>query len=129
MNEIKFYMQKNLATVDFNSSVFSATEVMEERKIGAIFVSENEDIVGVFSETDLLRKVISKKKDPEKIKISEVMSQPIISMDQESLMVAAFIKMQKENIRHLGVTKQEKIIGVLSIRDVANYYVLKFAPS
>jgi CBS domain-containing protein len=129
MNEIKFYMQKDLAAVDLNSSVFSATEVMAERRIGAIFVSENEEIVGIFSETDLLRKIVSKKMDPEKIKISEVMSKPIISLDQESLMVAAFLKIQKEKIRHLGVTKQSKIVGVLSIRDVANYYVLKFSPS
>ncbi len=57
------------------------------------------------------------------------MSQPIVSMDEESLMVAAFLKMQKAKIRHLGVTKKGKIIGVLSIRDVANYYVLKFSPA
>ncbi len=122
-------MKKELATVDSNASVFSATELMGERRIGAIFVSENGKIVGVFSETDLARKVVSKKKDPEKVKITEVMSQPIISLDQESLMMTAFLKMQKENIRHLGVTKDGKIIGVLSIRDVANYYVVKFSPS
>ncbi len=122
-------MKKELATVESDSSVFEATELMGERRIGSVFVSANNEIIGIFSETDLLRKVVSKKKDPEKVKMSEVMSKPVVSMDQESLMVTAFLKMQKEKIRHLGVTNKGKIIGILSIRDVANYYVLKFSPS
>ena len=121
-------MKKDLAIVDSKASVAEAVELMEERKIGALFVSENDEIVGVFSETDLLRKVVFKKFDPEKNEISQFMSKPIISVDWESLMLAAFLKMQKENIRHLGITRNGKIVGIISIRDVAYYYVLKFSP-
>ncbi len=127
MDEIKFYMKKELETVDCQVTVYEAAQLMEKKKIGAVLATDEDEIVGIFSETDLLRKVIAKNSDPKSVGVYLVMSRPVISMDQESLMVSAFIKMQKENIRHLGVTKEDKIIGIISIRDVATYYVNKFS--
>jgi CBS domain-containing protein len=127
MDEIKFYMKKEVETIDCQSTVYEAAQLMEKKKIGAILATDEDEIVGIFSETDLLRKVIAKNSDPKTIGVYLVMSRPVISMDQESLMVSAFIKMQKENIRHLGITQEDKIIGIVSIRDVANYYVSKFS--
>ncbi len=120
-------MKKELETIDCQSTVYEAAQYMEKNKIGAILATDEDEIVGIFSETDLLRKVIAKNSDPKTVGIYLVMSRPVISMDHEALMVSAFIKMQKENIRHLGVTKDDKVIGIVSIRDVATYYVGKFS--
>jgi signal-transduction protein with cAMP-binding, CBS, and nucleotidyltransferase domain len=52
-----------------------------------------------------------------------------MTIDCEMTMVAGFLKMQQNNIRHLGITERGKIIGVISIKDIANYYVNKFRPN
>ncbi len=128
MDTIKFFMEDRIISVNSNSTVKETVQIMFEKKIGAILVSDGNDYVGIFTETDLLRKVVAVEADTQKINIKEVMSQPLEIIDMNSSMVAAFVIMQQKNIRHLAISDKKQVVGILSIKDIANYYVNKFRP-
>jgi CBS domain-containing protein len=129
MDAIKFYMDESIISVDSQTTVLETVKIMREKKIGSVLVTEKDEIIGIFTETDLLRKVIAEESSPNEMLISSVMSQPLMTIDSEMTMVAGFLKMQQSNIRHLAITEKGKIIGVISIKDIANYYVNKFRPN
>jgi signal-transduction protein with cAMP-binding, CBS, and nucleotidyltransferase domain len=129
MDAIKFYMDESIISVDSQNTVLETVKIMRKKKIGSVLVTEKGETIGIFTETDLLRKVIAEENSPNEMLISSVMSQPLMTIDCEMTMVAGFLKMQQSNIRHLAITEKGKIIGVISIKDIANYYVNKFRPN
>ena len=128
MDTIKYFMEDDIVSVDTDATVHDTVQLMNEKRIGAVLVSEGDDYKDIFTEIDLLRKVIAPGTSPADVKVHTVMSSPLQMIDCESTMVAAFIIMQQKNIRHLAVTQKKKVIGILSIKDIANYYVNKFRP-
>lgn len=128
MDTIKFFMEDQIISVNSDNSVKETVQVMSEKKIGAVLVSDGKDFVGIFTETDLLRKVVAVESDLKAVNIKDVMSHPLMTIDMNSSMVAAFVIMQQKNLRHLAVTDKKQVIGILSIKDIANYYVEKFRP-
>ena len=126
MDGVKGYMSEPSVIIDAESSVLDTVKLMKESKVGAILVTENGEITGIFTETDLLRKVAADEKSMGDIKVSSVMSKPLVSIDVEAKMLKAFYEMQQRNIRHLTVTEDEIVVGILSIKDIANFYIGKF---
>lgn len=126
MDEVKAYMSDPSVTIDAESSVLETVKLMREHKVGAILVKEKDVMTGIFTETDLLRKVAADAKPMDGIKVSSVMSKPLISIDAEAKMLKAFFEMQQRNIRHLTVTEGGIVVGILSIKDIANFYIGKF---
>lgn len=126
MDEVKGYMSDPSVTIDAESSVLDTVKLMRDNKVGAILVTENSEITSIFTETDLLRKVAADEKPMDSIKVSSVMSKPLVSIDAEAKMLKAFYEMQQRNIRHLTVTEGGKVVGILSIKDIANFYIGKF---
>ncbi len=126
MNEVKIYMSDPSLTTDSEATVLETVKLMRDHKVGSILIMENERSIGIFTETDLLRKVVAEEKDLGNVKISAVMSTPVITIDPEASLVKAFMIMQQKRVRHLVVTEKTKTVGVISIKDIANYYVNKF---
>ena len=108
-------------------SVLEACKRMQKHKVGSILISEGKHFVGFFTETDLLTKVVAKNEYPDSTPVTTVMTKEMVYIDTDSSMVAAFLKMEMKNIRHLVVKENEEIVGVLSIKDVAKFYVHKFS--
>ncbi len=126
MDKVKVYMSDPSVVIDAGCSVLETVKLMKESKVGAILVTEKGEITGIFTETDLLRNVAAEEKSMAEIKISTVMTKPLVSVDAESNMLNAFYEMQKRNIRHLTIKEGKSVVGVLSIKDIANYYIGKF---
>jgi len=126
MDMVKGYMSEPSVIIDAESSVLATVKLMKENKVGSILVTENGEITGIFTETDLLRKVAADEKSMSSIKVSSVMSKPLVSIDVEAKMIKAFYEMQQRNIRHLTVTEGGIVVGILSIKDIANFYIGKF---
>ena len=126
-DQVKVYMASNIISIGPELSVVEAAKLMSEKKVGSIFIKEDEEYVGIFTETDLLRKVIALEFPPADMSVASVMNKTIETIDCESSMILAFIMMQKKKLGHLAVAEGKKIVGVLSIKDIANYYVEKFS--
>ena len=123
MDDIKHFMSNSSLSVDSKATVLETIKLMRDKKVGSLLVTENGDFVGIFTETALLRKVAAEEGSPEKTQVSSVMSSPLLSIDGNKSMVTAFLMMQQKNIRHLGVLDNNKITGVISIRDMIPFRI------
>ncbi len=111
---------KNLYFVKSGATVFEVAKLMAEKNIGAVPVlSEDGKLLGIFSERDLLKRVIAKDLNPKEVKVDDVMTHEImLALDDESY-EECLAKMKKVGIRHLPVVdKNNNLLGILSIRDL-----------
>lgn len=102
-----------------SATVFDAAEFMATRNIGAVCVLDDGDkLCGIFSERDLLQRVIVEKLDPAKVPIKEVMSEPRAVINCDETPHEALERMEQVGSRHLPVMDGEKWVGMLSMRDI-----------
>jgi len=126
MDEISDYMISTVLSIDVESSVQEAAQYMVSQSIGSVLVKEFDEYVGIVTETDLTRKVLGKGLNPETTRVSEIMTSPILSMDCYLPVEEANRFMHKNKIRHLAVTEEEKIVGILSVKDLVAYFSKDF---
>ncbi len=99
----------------------SAARLMGEKNIGIVMVLDGEELVGVFSERDLICRVLAENKQPAEVLIAEVMTkQVVIALDEDDPELC-LQKMEREGCRHLPVIAAGKPVGMLSIRDLMRY--------
>jgi len=117
---IKDLINRDLFVLPKETTVHEAAAQMAKRNIGVTFVSEGkkDNIVGIFSERDLLKTVIPEKLNVETTLLGDVMNSPVISIPLETSAVKAIELMDRKKFRHLAVTENGKIIGMLGIRDL-----------
>ena len=107
------YFVKDTATA------FDAAEYMAGRKIGAVCVLDAEGkLCGIFSERDLLNRVVVRKLDPAQVPIRDVMSEPRAVIECSETPHEALERMEQVGSRHLPVVDGDKFIGMLSMRDI-----------
>ncbi len=112
-------MKQDLTSVHSQESVYTAAMMMRVLKIGSVFVKEHDHIVGIVTETDLVRKVMSMNCPPESTAVAAVMSAPVIGINQDRPIWDVADLMEQSSVRHLAVTNDEEaIIGVVSVRDL-----------
>lgn len=129
MEEIRYFMEESIFTVDSEASVKIAADIMRENSISSLLVEHEGEYCGFLSDTDLTRKLVAKNLDPEKTKVSNIAANPLIKMEADRSMADAYELMKEKNIRHLTITKNKEIVGILSIKDFANYYHNKHSQS
>lgn len=120
--EIADYMSRTILFTSPDVSVRQAAQLMHEKEVGSLLIKDGEDFIGIVTETDFTRKVISKGLNAETAKVRDVMSKPLLTIEANMPPVEANMFMAKHRIRHLGVMDQGKVVGVLSVRDLVHYY-------
>jgi CBS domain-containing protein len=99
-------------------TVFEAAKYMVECKVGAAPVLEGTRLVGIFSERDIMSKVVAHRMDPATTRIAEVMSTEIRTLEPSSSCEDAMVLMQTHGVRHLPVCDGPVLVGFLSLRDL-----------
>ena len=126
-DEVRFYMAQDIISVSSKASATEVAQTMVDKKIGSVLIEKKDgEYVGILTEGDLSQRVIAQLKDTIDVQAASIMSQPIISIETNQLMATAFLTMGKYRIRHIAVSENNKIIGMLSINDFSAYYVKKF---
>lgn len=116
---IKYIMNKNVHMISSDISSRDAARIMSEKNIGVILVGNPEHIEGIFSERDLMSKVISKSIIPSDIRVKDVMTTNVSTISENEDSEYALALMVKRGIRHLPVVNDKNIcIGMLSSRDL-----------
>ena len=115
-------MNRTVRAIQTEATLLEAATLMREVRVGALMVEEEGRLVGVVSETDLVRKGIAEGRDARRDKIRAIMSSPIITIDIDRPASDASDLMSEKGIRHLAVTDGGKIVGVISVRDLLRYY-------
>ena len=110
---------EQLITLPGTASVLDAVRRMDQARIGSILIlGEDESPAGVFTERDLMVRVIVAGKDPEKVLIEEVMTRELFTVDPERRINEVAREMQARHIRHLPVVEGGRVVGMLSLRDL-----------
>jgi len=100
-------------------TVTTAAMEMELRGIGSILVANSSGkTVGIITERDIITRVIAKGKDPSNSKLEEVMSSPLVKIDHDKNVMKALDAMRLHKLRRLGVVKDEKLVGIVTERDI-----------
>ena len=81
MLKVKELMKQDLTSVQSQESAYAAAMIMRVLKIGSVFVKEHDHIVGIVTETDLVRKVISMNRPPESTPVTAIMSAPVMTRE------------------------------------------------
>lgn len=113
-------MVKKLESVEANAPVYDAIEKMVDRRIRSILVKpkDEKDVYGIVTARDIVFKVIGKNLDPNKIRIEEIASKPIISIDKDMDIDHVINLMKKFNIARVFISEGKEIIGVASLLDI-----------
>ena len=109
---------QDLTVISKTRTVYDAAKIMAERKIGALPVLEGERVVGIFSERDVMNRVVAKDQNPQKTTVEQVMTKELIIGEPDENIEQILIRMKQANIRHLPIIEQGKLIGIISFRDL-----------
>jgi len=96
------------------------------REIGSVLVATNNEPVGILTERDILKKVVAAGLDPAVTKISQVMSAPLITVPVDTSIGEASKIMIEKGIRRLPVTEGNKIVGIITVRDITREMAARF---
>ncbi len=112
---------RDLFSVEETDSVADVARQMAELHVGAILVLNRGSLRGLFSERDLMRRVVLERLDPERTPVSDVMSRDLATIDEQASIEDAMEMMRRCNCRHLPVLRDGRVVAFLSMRDVMNY--------
>ena len=112
---------RNLFSVQVNQSVADVVRHMAELRVGAILVLENDELRGLFSERDLMTRIVVERRNPESTLVSAVMSTNLATIDESCTVDDALECMNQRNCRHLPVMRGSQVTGFLSLRDLMRY--------
>jgi CBS domain-containing protein len=123
ISEILHHKGNTVWTVSPEMMVFDAIQMMADKNIGALLVTEGEKLVGIITERDYTRKVALKGKSSKQTAVREIISGQIIQVQPENTVEECMRLMTEHRIRHLPVLEGGKIVGVISIGDLVNWII------
>ena len=112
---------KELFFVEETDTVAVAAQRMDELHCGAILVLKEGDLRGVFSERDIMRRVVLEHRDPESTPVGHVMSTNLRTIDETASLEEAMEAMTEHGCRHLPVLREGRVISFLSMRDLMHF--------
>ncbi|MZG53187.1 MAG: CBS domain-containing protein [Nitrospinae bacterium] len=116
------YMSSPVQSVTRDSTIREVSQMMTERNIGSVLVKNGGEYIGIVTERDLTRKVLGKGLDAETTAVKEVMSSPLITLEGTQPVTDANQFMAKNTIRHLAITIEGRIEGIISVKDLVAFY-------
>jgi signal-transduction protein with cAMP-binding, CBS, and nucleotidyltransferase domain len=120
--EIGGYMTTPVLSIDSQANIHELTQVMDEKNVGSLLVTKGSEYIGIVTERDLSRKVLRQKMDPETTIVNDIMSAPIMTLEGSRPVTEANQFMADKKIRHLAVTDEGKIVGMLSVKDLVSFF-------
>jgi CBS domain-containing protein len=113
--------QRELFFVEEHQNVTEVAGKMADLHVGAILVLKEGRLRGVFSERDLMKRVVLERRDPDRTPVSHVMSSEVVTIDASASLEEAMEAMHSHNCRHLPVTYGGRVVSFLSMRDLMHY--------
>jgi CBS domain-containing protein len=109
---------REVVSIDHEAKVVDAAHLMNERHIGALVVTRGEKVVGIFTERDILNRVVAQLRDPATTAVHEVMTSPVACCTPQTPRAECRSVMRNRRIRHLPVVQDEQLTGIISIGDI-----------
>jgi len=123
INEILHHKGDTVWTIAPDATVFEAIQLMADKNIGALLVTNDGKLVGILSERDYTRKVALKGKSSRELKVREIISSDVVKVTPDHTIEDCMRLMTEHRVRHLPVLVGEKIAGLVSIGDLVNWII------
>ena len=112
-----------VVAVQPSDTVLQAANLMNDLNIGGVVVLDGDRLAGIFTERDVLRRVVAQELDPATTPVAEVMTTPVITCPPDLSLEDCAALMTQRGVRHLPVQDRTGLVGVVSIRDLLAYTV------
>jgi CBS domain-containing protein len=109
--------------ISSQSTVFEALQYFSEHNIGAVMVIDDEKLVGICSERDYTRKIALAGKDSKTTLVKDIMSTEILTASPDTNLNDCMILMSRKKVRHLPIIHGDKVLGMISIRDIMSHTI------
>jgi len=116
---VKEVMAKNVVTIDCNKTVFDACNMYRDYKVGCLIVTDEGKCAGIVTERDLIERTICHRRDPEKTKISEIMTSDLKTVHALDKIEKAIELIERYRIKKLPVVKEDGIVGIITVTDIS----------
>jgi len=120
--KVSDYMSEEIRSIHLEANLKEAGKLLHLYQIGALLVDDDKRYVGIITDSDLSRKAVAQGLDPSTTQIKQCMSKTIFSIEDDEPLIEAVKLMKNKRIRHLVVTEDNTIIGILSVSDLLRYY-------
>ena len=111
-------MRREIKGVPHTATIKKVAAKMKSDKVGSLFVEKKKELVGIVTETDIVRKAVAAGSNLGKVTAEKIMSKPIATIESYRSNGDASDMMSDLGVRHLGVTEHGKIVGIISVRDL-----------
>lgn len=116
------------ATVEPKTTVLEAVEVMAEHAVGAVAVVDKDELVGIFTERDVMLRVVARSRNPKETRVEEVMTTPVETISDEAAEDDALVFMVERHVWHLPIVGLDgRLKAMLSIRNLLEHRVEELA--
>jgi CBS domain-containing protein len=120
--QVSDYMSENVRSIHLDATLKEAGKLLQKYKIGLLFVDDDKRYVGVITESGLSRNAVARGLDPTTTLVKSCMARKIISIEDDEPIIEAVKLMKEHAIRHLAVTKDNTVIGIISVSDILRGY-------
>jgi len=117
-SKVEDYMSHDVHSIHRAATIKEAGQLFQKYKVGSLIVDDGSRYIGIVTDSDLSRKAVAKGLDPNTTTVTACMSKSLVTIEEDELLSDAMGLMKKEGIRHLPVTADGTIIGVLSMADL-----------
>jgi len=121
MTQVRDIMEKNVITINHNKTALDASLILKDKEISFLVIINEEKTVGIVSESDIVRKITAKDLNSSKIQLENIMSKNFKWVKPDSEIEDAVQKMLNNNIRRLIVLENEKLVGVITQTNLAEF--------
>lgn len=125
LNKVLEQKGKQVYVTSPAQSILDAIKTMQDRKVGALLVVEDGKPVGIFTERDVLTRVISDERNPAEMRVSEVMTRNLVAVCPDTTVQQAMAIVTEKRCRHLPVIDGDELIGVVSSGDLMHWLAKK----
>ena len=116
-------MKTQMVTANPDESVVQVAQRMRDNAVGAVLLLKGDQLAGLFSERDLLMRVVAPGKDPHRTRVGQVATREVVTVDEGTHIRQCAAIFRERGFRHLPVTRQGRPVGILSVRDFFSYVV------
>ena len=121
ISEILRGKQTDVLKIDASATVFEALKKVVEQNVGSILVTRDDEVVGIMTERDYLRKIAIFGRTSHDTLVGEIMSSPLIYVTPETTVEESMAIMTDRRIRHLPVVENDEVVGIVSIGDIVKF--------
>lgn len=120
--QVAEHLSPDVRSVQQDASLREAGRLMDKWKTGSLLVTNSRSYVGFITDSILAREVVAKELDPASTTVKACMREPLIAIEGDRPLIEAVRMMKDHATRHLGVTQDGEIIGVISVSNILRYY-------